>query len=252
MLSETAAGMQVRNCVFDLYGTLVDIHTDEERMQLWTAMAAYYRERGAVYTPDSLKSAYLVLVGEKEKGLAASDTHEAHPEIRIEEVFLELFRRAGVPASLEDGVAAGMYFRKASTDYIRLYPGAKELLSALRRAGKGVYLLSNAQAIFTRWEMEELALTDCFDGICLSSDYGCKKPHPRFFEALMDAFDIGPETAVMIGNDGRCDIAGARAVGMKTIYIRSNISPEEALPEADAVIEEMDLQKVMRILLGCS
>ena len=242
----------VKDCVFDLYGTLVDIHTDEERPALWEAMALYYAQRGAIYELDDLQDAYLQLVGEKEAGLAVSDTHEAHPEIRIEDVFLSLFERAGVEASREDAVKAGMYFRAQSTDYIRLYPGAKELLAALREAGKGVYLLSNAQAIFTRWEMEKLGLTACFDGICLSSDYGCKKPHPRFYSALLSRFGIEPATAVMIGNDGRCDTLGAKDMGMKTIYIRSNISPKEELPEADIVLEAMDLERVKRILLGSS
>lgn len=243
-------GMNIKDCVFDLYGTLVDIRTDEEAPALWRAMAAYYAQRGAVYTPKDLQKAYRDLVGEKEAGLASSDTHEAHPEIQIEDVFLALFERAGAAATREEAVEAGLHFRKQSTAYIRLYPGAKELLHALRRAGKGVYLLSNAQAIFTRWEMDTLGLTECFDAICLSSDYGCKKPHPRFFKALMDAHCIAPETAVMIGNDGRCDILGAKAMGMKTVYIRSNISPEEPTPDADTALEKMDLAQVKRILLG--
>ena len=244
--------LNVRSCVFDLYGTLVDIHTDEEREALWADMARYYAARGAAYEPPALRDAYRALVGEKEAGLAASDTHEAHPEIQIEDVFAVLFERAGVMVSREEAIAAGVHFRKASTDYISLYPGAKELLASLRAAGKGVYLLSNAQAIFTRWEMETLGLTECFDGICLSSDYGCKKPHPRFYGALLEQYHIAPETAVMIGNDGKCDTLGAKAMGMKTIYIRSNISPKEELPDADIALETMDLGRVKEILLGAS
>ena len=53
----------------------------------------------------------------------------------------------------------------------------------------------------------------------------------------------------MIGNDGLCDIAGARAAGLATVYIRSNISPDEPLPEADFALEEMDLARVRDIIL---
>ena len=52
----------------------------------------------------------------------------------------------------------------------------------------------------------------------------------------------------MIGNDGVCDIQGARAVGLSTLYIRSNISPAEPLPKAEYVLEKMDLSLVQRIL----
>lgn len=52
----------------------------------------------------------------------------------------------------------------------------------------------------------------------------------------------------MIGNDGVFDIQGAQAVGLSTLYIRSNISPTEPLPEADYVLEKTDLRLVQRIL----
>ena len=33
--------MRFRDCIFDLYGTLVDIRTDEDAPELWEAMAGY-------------------------------------------------------------------------------------------------------------------------------------------------------------------------------------------------------------------
>ena len=103
--------------------------------------------------------------------------------------------------------------------------------------------------IFTTYELEVLDLISAFDGIYLSSDYGYKKPDRRFFRILLEEQGIDPTTAVMIGNDGVCDIAGARAVGMSTVYIHSNISPKEASPVADYVLPEMDLNRVGEILM---
>lgn len=34
------------------------------------------------------------------------------------------------------------------------------------------------------------------------------------------------------------------------LYVHSNISPEEPLPDADYVLPEMDMQKIENILLG--
>lgn len=235
--------MRYRDCIFDLYGTLVDIHTDEDAPGLWEEMADCYGQLGAVYRPGELRSAYRRAVGEAE-GAA----HEAYPEIRIELVFQELFQRKGVEAGLEQAVRAGRRFRALSTDYIRLYSGARELLGALRERGCGVWLLSNAQAVFTTGELEQLGLADCFDGIFLSSDYGVKKPDRRFFDALLLGQGVRPQGAVMIGNDGVCDIQGGRAAGLSTIYIRSNLSPREPLPDADGVLEEMDLRRLLELL----
>lgn len=242
--------MRYRNCIFDLYGTLVDIHTDETLPRLWEEMAVWYREHGAKYAPDELQDAYFQIVRELEAGKAPlrGDAHEAHPEIQIESVFRRLYQERGVDASLELAVRTGELFRRCSLEYIRLYSGAKELLAALRANGQGVWLLSNAQRIFTAYELRMLGLDTLFDGIYLSSDYGCRKPDRRFFELLLRERGIAPESAIMIGNDGVCDIQGARSVGLSTLYIHSNISPQEPAPQADYVLEEMDLDRVRIIL----
>ena len=246
--------MKYRDCIFDLYGTLVDIHTDEKRPALWKMMAARYREFGADYSPEELRAAYFQIVRQMEGGTSPlrGDAHEAHPEIRLELVFQKLFRARGVDAGLDLAIHAGELFRKGSMEYIRLYDGAAELLRALRANGQGVWLLSNAQRIFTVYELQTLGIETLFDGIYLSSDYGCKKPDRRFFEALLKERNINRSHAVMVGNDGVCDIRGAREVGLSTLYIRSNISPAEPLPEADHVLEEMDLRRVRAILTSFS
>lgn len=242
--------MRYQHCIFDLYGTLVDIHTDEDGLGLWAAIAAYYQERGAAYEPEELRESYWRLVAEAESGGVPLrlDAHEAHPEIQIEQVFQRLFREKGVAAELPQAVQAGRRFRELSTEYIRLYDGAKELLSSLREQGCKLWLLSNAQAVFTRWELEQLGLMDSFDGVYLSSDYRVKKPERRFFEVLLQEQSIPPEQAVMIGNDGVCDIAGACAVGLATVYLHSNLSPDEPVPHADCVLEHIDLKQLQGIL----
>lgn len=241
--------MGYRHCIFDLYGTLVDIHTDEDSPRLWKSMAEQYRRRGAGWEPEALRDGYLRLVGELEGASALrGDAHEAHPEIQIEEVFRRLYQEKGVDPAPEAVERTGLEFRRRSTRYLRLYPGAAELLRGLRAQGRGVWLLSNAQGLFTRWELDRLGLTGLFDGVYLSSDYGCKKPDPRFFRILLEGRGIDPGSAVMVGNDGRCDIEGARALGLDTIYIRSNLSPEEPFPQAGHVLEAMDLARVGEIL----
>lgn len=241
--------MRYRHCIFDLYGTLADIHTDERAPGLWTHMAQLYRRSGAVYGPDELRDAYFHIIGELEgSGGLGTDAHEAHPEIQIEQVFRRLYASKGVEAGADLIAGTGLAFRRRSTEYLRLYPGAVELLRALRGQGCGVWLLSNAQSLFTRWELDTLGLTDCFDGIYLSSDYGCKKPDSRFFGILLREQRIRPDSAVMIGNDGVCDIEGARAVGLSTVYLHSNLSPAGPAPCADFVLEKMDLARLLAIL----
>lgn len=239
-----------QDCIFDLYGTLADIRTEERAPALWEAMARWYRERGADYTPAALQASYFDRIGalERAAALANRDIPGACPEICIDQVFQRLFQDRGIPAGPALIAASAAYFRRCSRLFLRLYDGAEALLQALRANGQRVWLLSNAQRLFTAAELRMLGLEPYFNGIYLSSDYGLKKPDPRFFQLLLQEGDIRPENAVMIGNDGACDMQSARSLGLATIYIRSDLSPQEPRPEADYVLTQMDLALVRQIL----
>ena len=56
----------------------------------------------------------------------------------------------------------------------------------------------------------------------------------------------------MIGNDGTCDIQGAKRAGLCAVYLHTNLSPEETVTEADAVIEGADMERLKELLLGSS
>ncbi len=235
--------MSYENYVFDLYGTLVDIHTEENDPLLWKKLALFYGYYDAAYEPEELKAAYEALVKGKETSLKTHleedphYSHEASPEIEITEVFSELYLRKRVQASEELAVHTGQFFRVLSTEYVRVYPGTDKMLKSLRDAGKKVYLLSNAQRIFTEYEMHVLQIARYFDGILISSDYQTKKPDKRFFDILIKKYDLDTGTSLFIGNDSKTDIAGARTVEMDTFYVNSNISPKGDRADADYVVE---------------
>lgn len=60
----------------------------------------------------------------------------------------------------------------------------------------------------------------------------------------MDECHVSPGEGIMIGNDGICDIQGAKQAGLGTLYVHSNISPNEEMPEADYVLTQMDMKKI--------
>ncbi|MDE3191518.1 MAG: TIGR01458 family HAD-type hydrolase [Acidobacteriota bacterium] len=47
------------------------------------------------------------------------------------------------------------------------------------------------------------------------------KPSPAYFAAALEALDADPDRAWMVGDDLESDIAGANAVGMKTVLVRT-------------------------------
>ena len=223
---------KVRNCIFDLYGTLVDILTDEEDPALWEKTARWYAEQGAPYEGPELRRAYLALC-EKEQ---ASDPDPLF-EIELRRVFAALFAEKGC-APREDLIReTAVFFRTASTKKLRLYPWTRPLLTRLPALGAKVFLLSNAQACFTVPELEKLGIGEAFDGIVLSSDAGVRKPSPRIMRRLLETYGLDPADCLMTGNDRRTDI------GMRSVYVRTATSDGRVRrPRADRELTEREAE----------
>ena len=115
--------MEYKNYVFDLYGTLVDIKTDEEDMNAWSKLSLFYGYYDALYDPEELKERYFTLVNQEEDVLGSklADVHEAHPEIKLENVFKKLYEEKGANPSDELVIHTGQFFRVLTTEYIKLY-----------------------------------------------------------------------------------------------------------------------------------
>ncbi len=217
----------MKNIMFDLYGTLIDIHTDEENIGFWIKLNKKYK-----YSNDffDLKNDYL------KECLNLSEDKE---EIEILDVFKRLFNNF-------DSNSVAIYFRKKSTSYIRLYKNVIRLLKELKAKGYKLYVLSNAQASFTIPEIKKLKIYKYFDDIAISSDYGVKKPNEQFYINAMNKFNIIPSDTIMIGNDYECDIAPANKLGIKTIFIKSNLTPKNQLQPHD--LNGFDYNKIIKMI----
>lgn len=225
--------MVYTDLIFDLYGTLVDIHTEENNL-VWEKTALYFGFYGAPYTGPELKQAFHTAMSEREA--QAGQSYECFPDIPFESVLSDLFRAKGVKETADTlGFNAAQLFRISSIEYIKLYPNVLEALAQLRQHGYRLWLLSNAQRVFTEYELRLLGLGQQLDGIYISSDHNCRKPDVRFFRALLDEQDLDPARCLMIGNDRNTDIAGAQAAGLATLYMHTNLTPQDQAPADPAL-----------------
>ena len=55
-----------RHYIFDFYGTLADIRTDETQKNLWEKTAWWYGRHGASYKAKELQNAYLAYCAEEQ------------------------------------------------------------------------------------------------------------------------------------------------------------------------------------------
>lgn len=222
--------MKYTDLIFDLYGTLVDIRTEEDAL-VWEKTALYFGFYGAHYTGEELKAAFRTAMSCREA--QAGQSYECFPDIPFEQVMAELFRAKGIVENADTlGINAAQLFRISSIEYVKLYPHALEALAKLREKGYRLWLLSNAQRVFTAFELRYLGLGEQLNGIYISSDYGCRKPDVRFYNALLNEQKLDVKRCLMIGNDRETDIAGAKAAGLDTLYMHTNLTPADQA-EAD-------------------
>lgn len=169
-------------------------------------------------------------------------------EFDLLSVFQALSVRYGSGISAQ---AFAQTFRKLSLVKLQPFEGICDLLESLRAEGAKLYLLSNAQACFTRAELKETGLETYFDGILLSSEAGYKKPSAEFFEAAFARFSLLRENGVYVGNDLFDDVGGAHAAGLPCVYLHTEQSGEyDDPPVPDYVAKDVgDLKRILVSLI---
>jgi len=65
-----------------------------------------------------------------------------------------------------------------------------------------------------------------FERVIISSEVGAAKPHARMFQAALSAGGCLPQESLHIGDDVKCDLAGAQGCGIHAFYVQR---PENGL-----------------------
>ena len=235
-----------KNFVFDLYGTLVDIHTNEHESSAWEKLSETLSFYGLHYTPSELSETYFSSCEFQMR--QGKDLHK-NPEVDVVEVFRHIFENKGKKAGKSLATHLAQQFRAFSTDYIRLYGGVLETLTKLKKAGKKMYLLANAQSCFAKTEVANLGLRKYFKGIVYSSDYKCAKPDVALFNTLLDKYKLDRKETVMIGNDVATDVEGARNAKIDCLWLKTNLTKENSAKIAPKyVISDGNFTEVTKLL----
>ncbi|MBI5543388.1 MAG: HAD family hydrolase [Deltaproteobacteria bacterium] len=205
----------LRAVFFDLYGTLVDITTDEgspetsSAFERWVesrfGVKAFERERAHPFLSD-LRAIRPLPVLHAEPSIAPAVTSHLTTLLEREPSALEIDEMAEA-------------FRSASRRTLCLIPGARETLLALRQRFI-VGLISNAQLLFTRPELRQVGLEPAlFEPLLISSEIGVRKPSKHIFRAALERAGVMAGEALHVGNDPLDDVDGAWAAGLFTCLV---------------------------------
>jgi HAD superfamily hydrolase (TIGR01662 family) len=101
-----------------------------------------------------------------------------------------------------------------------LFPDVADTLRELRRRGYRLGSITNrgyAGPLF--WEeVDHFGLREMFEVMAISCDVGYLKPHPRIYQYATEAMNVEPEECVMVGDNLRADVEGAKTVGMLAVW----------------------------------
>lgn len=162
------------------------------------------------------------------------------------ERFRRLLMRHGSPA---DPAHAAAHYRAAYQRARRAVPGAREVLERLRGLAAVVVVSNNMQA-----EQEEklgfLGMTHLIDALIVSETAGAVKPDPAIFEVALRRVGCAAIDAVMLGDSWSADVLGARAAGIRAIWLNRHglPCPDPALAYELHSLEPVDA--TVTLLLG--
>jgi HAD superfamily hydrolase (TIGR01509 family) len=123
-------------------------------------------------------------------------------------------------------------------DMVDAAPGAVDLLQSLKKSDTRVGVVTNGGPLQRAKAARAHVLAEV-ETCVVSSESGAEKPHARpFLEALV-ALGARAQDTTFVGDNPEDDIQGARALGMRTVWISHGRRWPEDLPPPDHVVARL-------------
>jgi putative hydrolase of the HAD superfamily len=176
---------------------------------------------GEVFSADELIRLRVELVSERpELEARISELRKTALERALRQV---VHRESEVETLKEEAFSHFLSLR----NQVSLFPGALPLLSTLQQDYQ-LAALTNGNS-----DIQVIGIDRFFDFSTSAEVIGTKKPGREMFDEMMNHFGVAPESIVHIGDHPIDDIAGAAAVGLKTVWFNPAGAPwSEARGEA--------------------
>jgi HAD superfamily hydrolase (TIGR01549 family) len=112
------------------------------------------------------------------------------------------------------------HYRRTMPQYVVLREEVRDGLAALRRAGWRLGIVTNGEADNQLGKIERTGLDRLVDSVAVSGALGVRKPDAEIFRIAAEGAGCAPaDGGWMVGDNAAADIAGAAAVGLRTIWV---------------------------------
>lgn len=224
----------VRAVIFDLDDTLLSYQWSEAGV-----LTRIFAENGISMTPEMLAHTWKVSWEEWDR-LRLSETNV--PEIaahfhRIYREYLVIFFDVldSTYSFRERSESLARKFVDYMGDFSPYCAGAQRLLIALAPDYR-LAVATNGLADMQNPRLDRLPVqAERF----ISEEVGAVKPSPKFFEAILHKLQLPADECLFIGDSLRSDMAGAIAVGMRTIWVNPKGRSAGAL-QPDKIVASLE------------
>ena len=129
------------------------------------------------------------------------------------------------------------------------YLDAHSTLAALIDKGYKLGIIAN-QKLGTTERLESWGLRQYFDVIAASAEIGYAKPDKEIFERAFELAGCTAEESVMVGDRLDNDIIPAKAIGMKTVWVKNGLAQYQGAELGEGVADYQigSLSELLRIL----
>ena len=144
------------------------------------------------------------------------DEHGYRPK---DEVYAQLAEEFRFSDTLKDQLIE--HFWAAYDDHIVCPEDTANTLSALRKRGAKIGVITNGKTTRQHNKINALGISGLLDQVLVSEAEEIKKPDPVIFERALERLGVTAEDAVFIGDHPTADINGARNAGIDAIWRRT-------------------------------
>ena len=136
----------------------------------------------------------------------------------------------------EDGIDAWVRLFRAHMPAIWLPQDAARALRRLREDGFALAVLTNGLPSVQARKVAALGLAPLVDHVIYADEHAPGgKPHEAAFAEALRRLGTSPAETLMVGDDARCDVAGARAAGLRTVWLDRGSGGTRPACGADAI-----------------
>lgn len=205
--------LKYRAALFDLDDTIFD-HQAHRREAL-VALGRFIPALSAISFKD-IESAHEAQL--QRTHLALLDGKRTVSQARTERM-RGLLNDFGIEADDALADTCEEIYRAAYNRKWRAVPGARALLTSLRKLGIWIGVITNGLESRQAEKLRALRLENMIDEMIVSETVGSKKPAQSFFEYALTRAGVSPTECIVVGDLWETDIQGALNMGLDSIWL---------------------------------